>query len=171
MTHDESPLPLMFVERLGELSEHTRLDHIDDALKFQQRVVKESEHYVWFMSDQPVGHFLHEDHSHFPKNTTLKIILPKSTDPEIFRSAKNTMGSRFDVGLLDEVKLVIAMNEKVAAVGLPTLDGRLDYDRGLVGDTPSFLKWSSDLFSYFWEKSIKKFPLDELREKLGETDA
>ena len=157
-THDASDLPLMFVERMGELIEHKRLDHIDDALKFQQRVVKESESFVWFMSDQPVGHSLHEDHSHFSQDTTLRIILPKNVDTEEFRSARSTMGSRLEIGLLDEVKLVLAMNEKTAAFGLPTLDGRPDYSRGFFGDNSSFQGWCRDLFSYYWERSIKKYP-------------
>ena len=55
------------------------------------------------------------------------------------------MGSRFEVGLLDDVKLVVAMNEKTAAFGLPTLDGRPDYSRGFVGDTPGFHGWCRDL--------------------------
>ena len=157
-THDSSSLPLAFVERMGELLEHGRFDHIDDALKLQQKVVKESENFVWFLSDQPVGHSLHEDHSHFSQNTTLRIILPKTVDTDVFRSARSLMGSRFEIGLLDDVKLVVAMNEKMAAFALPTLDGRPDYSRGFVGDTPRFHGWCRDLFSYYWEKSLKKYP-------------
>jgi len=157
-THDSSALPLMFVERIGELVEHKRLDHIADALNLQDRIVKESERFVWFMSDQPVGHSQRPDHSHFSQNTTLRVILPKKADTGGFRSAKNVMGSRFEVGLLDDVKLVIAMNEKTAAFTLPTLDGRSDYGRGFVGDAPSFHGWCRDLFSYYWEKSLKKYP-------------
>ncbi len=66
------------------------------------------------------------------------------------------MGPRFQVGLVDDVRVVIAMNEKIAAVGLPTLEGRIDYTRGLVGDTPIFQRWCHDLFSYHWERSVKK---------------
>ncbi len=86
------------------------------------------------------------------------MILPKKVDTSVFQSARSTMGSRFEVGLLDDVRLVIAMNEKTAAFGLPTLDGRPDYSRGFIGDTPSFHGWCRDLFSYYWEKSLKKYP-------------
>jgi predicted transcriptional regulator len=152
-THDASALPLSFVERLGELLEHKSIVHIDDALKFQQRVVKESEQYVWFMSDQPVGHSLRPDHAHFSSQTSLRIILPKSADTTMFQNARKTMGARFEVGLVDEVKIVIAMNEKIAALGLPTLDKRIDYSRGFVGDSPSFHAWCSDLFSQYWSRT------------------
>ena len=157
-THDSSSLPRMFIERIGELMEHKRLDHIDDALKFQQRVVKESGQFVWFMSDQPVGHSMHADHSHFSPDTTLRIILPETVDTEVFRSARNAMGSRFEIGFVESVKTVIAMNEKIAAVALPTLDGRPDYSRGFVGDDTSFHGWCRDLFCYYWDKSVKKYP-------------
>jgi predicted transcriptional regulator len=157
-SHDASSLPSEFVERIGELLDHKRVDHIDDALKFQQRVVKESERFAWFMSDQPVGHSMHPEHTHFSLQTHLRIILPKTVDTDVFRSARNTMGSRLQIGLLDDVKIVVAMNEKIAAMGLPTFDRRIDYSRGLSGDTPTFHGWCADLFSYYWEKAVKKYP-------------
>jgi predicted transcriptional regulator len=157
-SHDVTTLPLEFIERMGELLKHERIDHIDDALKFQQRVVKESEKFVWFMSDQPVGHSFHPEHAHFSPQTNLRIILPKTVDTDIFRSAKNLMGPRFQVGLLDEVKLVLAMNEKMSAIGLPTFDGRIDYGRGLSGESEPFMAWCSDLFSHYWKNATKKYP-------------
>ncbi len=123
LAHDALSLPPEFVERLGELTDSKRIDHINDALNFQQKVVKESQSFVWFMSDQPVGHSLRPDHSQFSENTAMRVILPADVDTEIFHGAKNLMGSRLQVGLLEEVKLVIAMNEKSAAFSLPTLDG------------------------------------------------
>jgi predicted transcriptional regulator len=75
--------------------------------------------------------------------------------PLMLATTSATMGSRFEVGMVDEVRVVIAMNEKTAAVGLPTLDGRIDYSRGLLGDTPSFHEWCRDLFSHYWERADK----------------
>jgi predicted transcriptional regulator len=156
-SHDSSSLPSVFVERVGELLEHRRIGHIDDALKFQQRVIKESSQYVWFMSDQPVGHALRPDHSQFSNLTSLRLILPKGTDTEVFREARNRMGSRFQIGLVEQVKIVLALNEKIAAFGLPTKDGRIDYSRGFYGDNSSFQTWCRDLFSHYWEKAIKVY--------------
>ena len=157
-SHDASVLPLPFIERMGELLEHKRIDHINDTLEFQQRVVRESESFVWFMSDQPVGHSLRESHSHFSPNTSLRIILPKSVDTDVFQNARRQMDSRLEIGLVDDVRVVVAMNEKTAAFSLPTLDGRADYGRGFIGDSSSFRTWCHDLFCYFWEKSQKKYP-------------
>ncbi len=156
--HDTTSLPPQFIERIGELLDHQRLDHIDDALKFQQSVVKDSTSFVWFMSDQPVGHALRSDHSHFSPNTKLRIILPKTVDTEVFRGARNEMKSRFEVGLVEDVQIVIAMNEKSAGFSLPTLDRRSDYSRGFVGSSPAFHGWCQDLFSYYWEKAVKVYP-------------
>jgi predicted transcriptional regulator len=157
-SHDPTYLPSSFLQRISELSSHSRINHIDDALKFQQRVVKESEKFVWFMSDQPVGHSFRESHSHFPPGVSLRLILPKGADTDVFRDAKNFMGERFEIGLVEDMRLVLAMNEKMAAFGLPTLDGRPDYSRGLVGDSAPFHGWCCDLFSHYWEASIKKYP-------------
>lgn len=157
--HDPSSMPNEFVQRLGELSDHKRIDHIDDALKFQQSVVKEAENFVWFLSDQPVGHSLRETHSHFSSNVNLRLILPKSIDTESFRAAKNSMGNRLEIGLVSDVRLVLAMNEKAAAFGLPTLDGRPDYSRGFVGNSPAFRGWCHDLFDYYWTSAEKVYPV------------
>jgi predicted transcriptional regulator len=157
-SHDPSYLPTPLLQRISELSSHTRITHLDDALKFQQKVVKDSEKFVWFMYDQPVGHSFRESHTHFPLGVSLRLILPKSTDTEVFRDAKNFMGEKFEIGLVEDMRLVLAMNEKMAAFGLPTLDGRSDYSRGLIGDSVSFVGWCHDLFLHFWERSIKKYP-------------
>ena len=156
-THDFSSLPLIFLERMGELAEHVQITHIDDALKFQQRVVKESTRFVWFMSDQPVGHSFREDHSHFSQSTTLRMVLPRNVDTDVFRGAKKLMGSRLEIGLVDNINVVLAMNEEVAAVSIPTLDGRADYSRGFAGESPSFHGWCRDLFLHYWDKSMKKY--------------
>ncbi len=155
LSHDLSSLPVGFVARLGELHDHKRLTHINDALMFQERVVRESKRFVWFMSDQPVGHALREDHSHFPEKTSLRLILPRHVDTGVFDDARKNMGSRFELGVVDDVRIVVAMNEKTAGIGFPTLDGRIDYTQGLSGGGPNFLGWCHDLFSYYWEESTK----------------
>jgi predicted transcriptional regulator len=159
-SHDASSLPSVFIERIGELLEHQRIGHIDEALKFQQTVIKESNRYVWFMSDQPVGHSFRPEHAHFSPQTSLRLILPKSVDTELFREAKRQMGSRLQIGLVDDVKIVLALNEKIAAFALPALDGRIDYSRGFTGDSSSFQGWCRDLFDYYWNTAIKKYPDD-----------
>lgn len=157
IAHDPASVPRVFLERISELYEHSHINHIDDALKYQQRVISEAESFVCFMSDQPVGHSLRESHSHFSPKVTLKIILPASADTEVFRAAKSSMGSRLEIGLVNDMKLVLTMNERMAGFSLPTLDGRPDYSRGFTGDSPSFRGWCRDLFLYYWEKSIKKY--------------
>jgi predicted transcriptional regulator len=159
-SHDALSLPPIFLERIGELFEHQSLDHLDKALKLQSRIVGEGKEYIYFMSDQAVGHYLHEDHSNYSKDVVLKILLPKNVDTGAFRAAKNVMGSRLQIGLLDQVKIVIALNEKIGAIALPTLDGRPDYTRGLFGESLSFVSWCRDLFSYYWDRSLRKYPTE-----------
>jgi predicted transcriptional regulator len=156
-THDGSVLPLSFIERIGEVSEHKQINHINDTLNFQRSVVAESREFILFMSDQPVGHSIDDSHSHFSPTTKLQIILPKSVDTGVFQKARKNMESRLQIGVVDEVKILLAISEKVAAFSLPTLDGRLDYSRGFIGESASFRKWCQDLFTYFWEGSQKKY--------------
>lgn len=91
-SHDPSFLPATFIERFGDLSDRVRINHLDDSLKFQQNVIKEAQSFVWFASDQPVGHSLRESHSHFGTGVSLRMILSKNVDMEIFRAAKSAMG-------------------------------------------------------------------------------
>jgi len=69
------------------------------------------------------------------------------------------MGERLEIGLVSEVKVVLAMNEKSAGFGLPALDGRPDYSRGFVSDSPNFRRWCGDLYSHYWAGAEKIYPL------------
>jgi len=48
------------------------------------------------------------------------------------------------------------MDEKIAAVFFPDLNGRLDLSRGFIGKSPSFQKWCHDLYTFYWDKSEKR---------------
>jgi predicted transcriptional regulator len=48
------------------------------------------------------------------------------------------------------IPATIVCTEKMAGVSLLLIDGRADYAL-FYGKDPTFLKWASDLFLYFWE--------------------
>jgi predicted transcriptional regulator len=45
------------------------------------------------------------------------------------------------------------INEEIAGMVLPNLEGKIDYEFGLMGKDPQFRRWSELLFDYFWEKA------------------
>ena len=52
---------------------------------------------------------------------------------------------------LEKVDIGIHMNESRALIILPDSHSKIDYSCAIYGDTPTFLRWASMLFEYFWE--------------------
>ncbi len=158
LSHDLSSLPLGYLQRIGDLMEHERVDLIDDMISFEDRVLKEANQYIWYMVDQLFGYSLHEDRAHGDDldRISLRMVLPKSISPDVLGRIRGSLGGRFEIGITDEVKVAIVMNEQMAGVAFPALDGRIDYGRGFTGKTPRFHRWCHDLCTEFWNISKKR---------------
>ena len=156
LSHDMASLPPGYLQRIGELAQRNRIDGIDDLIGYEVRVVEEAEEYLWYMVDQLFGHSVRRDWSEFSGKVLLRTLIPKSLSPDAFGPLRTKIGDRFEVGVVDEVKVALVMNEKLAAVAFPTLDGRIDYGRGFTGDSPRFHKWCFDLYTSYWNNSRKR---------------
>ena len=154
LSHDLSSLTLGFIQRIGELSEHHYVDRLDYALAQAERIVKESEEYLWLMSDQQVRQSYTHEH---PERVSLRLILPAGIDLDAFQRIRQQAGSRLQIGFLNNVRVTIVLNEKTAAICFPSLDGRMDFTQGFAGEKPEFHGWCRDLYSFFWEKSKKRW--------------
>jgi predicted transcriptional regulator len=60
---------------------------------------------------------------------------------------------RSEISTLPEVKIAMAMNETMAGICFPRLDGKIDFSSGFSGIDPLFRSWCSDLFEHYWAKS------------------
>ena len=65
-------------------------------------------------------------------------------------------GLELQIGFVDNVKVTVVMNEKMAAVCFTGLDGRMDFTQGFAGETPIFHAWCRDLYNHYWDGSTKK---------------
>ena len=71
--------------------------------------------------------------------------------------AKTLLGNKLELKLLadDDVKVAIAMNEKIAGIAIPDLKGKMDFNSGFTSSSIDFHKWCNNVFSFFWARSKK----------------
>ncbi len=60
---------------------------------------------------------------------------------------------KLEFGLLEKVDVGIAMNEKIAAVSLLVLNGKLDPSQAFCGENANFHQWNQDLFNHYRQKT------------------
>ena len=149
LTHDLSFLSQEFVQRVGELSENEYAEHVSGVLEFVDQVIREAEQFIWIMSDQcPVY-----DHSvNHPEKLSVRC-LQTSIKREEYQWAKNMFGDRFEPKYEDDIKISIVLNEKIAGVCFPDLNGKIDFSLGFRSSNPRFHQWCCDVFTYHWERA------------------
>jgi predicted transcriptional regulator len=163
LSHDISILPQEFIERIGELSIYHYAENVSSVLRLTEQVVSSAGDYVWLMADQALitGTTLAKAvANHDP---LVRIIIPKgSFNLQEYHDSKKTLGDRLVLRLLPDkdVKVAIALNEKIAGIVFPDLRGKIDFDSGFSSGSSdddsgnsNFHKWCSDLFVLYWNRS------------------
>jgi predicted transcriptional regulator len=159
-SHDLSSLPLEFIERLGEIQEGEHTDNVGSVIAHLQQVVQSAEEYIWLMADHRLGNQEYVTKSGKLETNdimTWRIILPTDSNinwSEVRRTAGIHKG-RIEYHLIgdsDDIKIGIAMNEKLAGVVFPDTMGKIDFNGGFRSNNPLFHKWCRDLFVYHWNK-------------------
>jgi len=150
LTHDLSSLPLTFLHRIGELSNHRSINKIDEVMAHLEQVIKGAGKYVWIMADQNVRQAYPHEH---PAAVPFKVILPKSVDSETIQILRTRIGSTLQIARMAEVKLTITMNEKTSAVYFQNRDGEMDFMRGFASEEATFHRWCEDIYSFFWRQA------------------
>ena len=155
LTHDVSSIPQEFVLRIGELSENSYVDHVANVLTECQHLLGMAEQYFYWIVDQPLPWSIKRS---FPDSVTTKVILQTDISPDGYRLARDMLGAKAEMRFADRVKVSFAVNEKMAGICFPGMDGRPDFSCGFIGYGSGFQKWCYDLFNYFWENSMKAWP-------------
>ncbi|UCE36679.1 MAG: ArsR family transcriptional regulator [Thermoplasmata archaeon] len=150
LKHDISVLP----DELRWLSALSKCEIVEGTLEIMSMVedlTKNAKRYVRIMSNQLMRTMVDVNVQKAKKGVVIKVIYPKDVDlPDSFRPKK---GLSLEVRLIDEVKFSMKSNEKVAGIVLPNLNGKIDYEFGLIGSDPSFTRWAEILFDHFWQKA------------------
>ena len=154
LQHDLSFLPAPFMERIGELSEGSRVDHMSLVLDHIMQVVSKGKEYVWLISDQLMPRWPGIASSYSSSDIPVRMLGAQHIDPKVIAEAKTKL-SHCEVGVLQEVKIAMAMNESLAGFCFPGTDGKIDFGAGFTGKDPLFRGWCHDLFEFYWSRSRK----------------
>jgi predicted transcriptional regulator len=71
---------------------------------------------------------------------------------------KAIRANKMDLRLLDRLYVFLCLSEReVAALGFPTLDGKLDFNC-FKTEKESSVQWAKTLFEYYWSKASNQLP-------------
>jgi predicted transcriptional regulator len=160
LSHDISFLPPEFIERIGELSVHECAVNVSNVLRHIEQVMSLANEYVWLMADQAVITWPSIAQSVGNRDLSVRIMIPKSSlAPGQYQQTKTLLGDKLELKLLpdENVKVGIAMNEKIAGMCFPDLKGKMDFNVGFTSSNIDFHKWCNDLFTFYWNRSKKPF--------------
>jgi hypothetical protein len=166
LSYDIYSLPLEFIERSREIQEGEYGEKVGAILTHLQQVVQDAEEYIWLMADHPLGGREYVTKSgKLEGNSTItwRIIIPAGgSNIDWTRVRAEDIGThkgRIEYHLIEdpnEIKVGIALNEKIAGVTLPDITGKLDFNSGFRSTNPLFRKWCQDLFVIHWNKKGKR---------------
>ena len=156
-THDISFLPSEFVMRLGELADYTFVDHVTNVLTECQHLVGLANQYFLWTIDQPLPWVSPKP---IPESLSVRCIVQADISAKGYRLAKDILGIKSEVRFAKEVRIGLAVNEKMGGIVFADLKGRIDFASGFIGYSPEFQKWCHDLFERMWEASSSKWPTE-----------
>jgi predicted transcriptional regulator len=114
-----------------------------------------AEKYMWIIGDKPLNFVGAKVSEQVQKGVTLKFMFDEHSLPfyEKIPEVKNVIEKR----VLPNIPAILLITEKFAGVNLLSIDGRAD-NAVFYGEDPNFMKWTKDLFLYYWEQGKHCYP-------------
>lgn len=161
--HDLTGIPPEFVSRIGELGNARYIDDIMVIFHLIEQLGRESHDYIYRLTDKYILTAIPSWENALSRGVEFRLLEPTDivVPPEfdrgpVIEDAVNR--GQFKVREIDEVNVFLALNEsKVAAIGFPTNEGRMDY-RGFVSEDRKVHSWAKDLYENYWAKSKPVIP-------------
>jgi len=153
-SHDLSFLPRGFMERIGELSAGQRVNHFRSVLEHIKTVVSQGREFVWLVSDTLFPQWPGIGSSFHSGEVPVKLISEQYIDHKVVSEYRSRL-PRSEIAAMKEVRIAMAINEGLAGVCFPSVEGGIDFSAGFAGTDPLFRTWCTDLFEYYWSKSRK----------------
>jgi predicted transcriptional regulator len=160
LSHDISFLPQEFIERIGELSLCEYSVNVSNVLRHIEQVISSAKEYIWLMADQAVITGPSINQAIGNRDVCVYIIIPKSSlTKEEYQQIKTLLRDKLELKLVpdENVKIGVAMNERIAGIAFPDLKGKMDFNSGFTSGSIHFHKWCRDLFSFYWDGLKKPF--------------
>lgn len=153
LSHELTSVPESFTERIGELAGGKLVGHFNTVLDHIKKVILEGREFVWLIADQPVVPTSTLGNAFTSKSVPVRLVIKQGIDLNALSSAKSVLPDKFEVVSVNDVGVAMAINEKLAGVCFPGLDGKLDFGVGFVGSGPAFRSWCGDLFEHYWKSA------------------
>ncbi len=86
----------------------------------------------------------------------MHVIAPRSFDAAVISLLKrNWPGADAELAYLEPIPMTLVLNERHACIFFKGLDGRVDFNQGIYGESEAFRGWCRDLFDYLSERARK----------------
>ncbi len=117
-----------------------------------EALLKAAQDYIWVMTPRAMGHLTRISADKLSEGIKIHSIMNEEN-----RVAKISLPSSKNAErkLIQEVPLIMIISEKEASVSFPSKrpDGTVDFASSFFGNDATFLKWTNDLFLYYWERA------------------
>lgn len=154
LVHDIWQLPPQFISRLGELSHGSLCTELAETVNRIEKMMRSSNDHVWVITDQVMSVHSNVMTERISKGVKFRSLiherLIKSSQVKLF-------GNNVERRVLPSIPGVVVITEKEAAIGLLTMNGKMSHS-GFFGSDPSFMKWVTDFFLYYWEQTKRGYP-------------
>ena len=149
-THDLSPVPNSFVNRLGELSRSTLSMEAIRNLNQGEDALGQAAQFLWAMIEGPAKDRLTPTVTErVRQGVKFRFLVPDNYLLQV--SIPHDLARAIEGRGLTVLPATITVSEKEALVSFNHLDGRADY-AGFIAKDQDSINWAKDLFQFFWDK-------------------
>ncbi|MFX0005582.1 MAG: transcriptional regulator FilR1 domain-containing protein [Promethearchaeota archaeon] len=168
-SHEITSIPVHLIFQLGKLKNVEFGNKTMENMEIFENLVKNSERFLYAITDQYQKSLLKEVEKKM-RDQPLKIkalvdsnLLKSYNIPDgwskLFKDPKIFFQEMLEnIRILDEIKISIIVSDKGAILFL-SKDGEIDYSQCLIDNHESFIKWTKEIFKWYWEKgkSLRPF--------------
>jgi predicted transcriptional regulator len=156
LTRDIWRLPEPFIERLGELGNAQVITDMFEMFNGANNVISKAEKYVWMIGDKPIPAMAPKIPEAAVRGVKFRIVFHESLLP-LYKPVQGEEKVIEKRTLSENIPATLVLTESAGGVSFLSNDGRPDYAL-FYGHDSEFLRWSHDLFLYFWDRGKKCYP-------------
>ncbi|MFW9817979.1 MAG: helix-turn-helix transcriptional regulator [Candidatus Thorarchaeota archaeon] len=161
-SHEITSIPVHLIFQLGKLKDVEFGNKTMENMEIFENLVKNSEKFLYAITDQYQKSLLKEAENKM-RDQSVKIraivdsnLLKSYNIPDgwskLFRDPKIFFKEMLEnIRILEEIKISIIVSDKGAILFL-SKDGEIDYSQCLIDNHESFIKWTKELFEWYWKK-------------------
>jgi predicted transcriptional regulator len=167
--HEITSIPINLIFQLGKLKSIELSTKTMENMEIFENLVKDSEDFLYAITDQYQKSLLKEAEKKM-REQSIRIralvdrnLLKSYNIPdgwsELFEDPKIFFREMLEnIRILEEIKVSMIVSDK-GAILFMSRDGEIDYSQCLIDNHETFIKWTRELFEWYWEKgkSLRPF--------------